>query len=151
MVRFDEIADKLRKTGKKRKRNTDGEHRLQAECVRTFSMRYPRLRGLLFAVPNGGKRDEVTAAKLNAEGVVSGVSDLILLCKRGRYGALLIEMKTPKGVLSPSQKRWRALVEGFGEYRYVVCRSTSQFFDEVDAYLSLDDRQTETTTRTTTT
>ena len=73
MVRFDEIADKLRKTGKKRKRNTDGEHRLQAECVRTFSMRYPRLRGLLFAVPNGGKRDEVTAAKLNAEGVVSGV------------------------------------------------------------------------------
>lgn len=34
---------------------------------------------LFFAVPNGGWRNPVVAAKLKAEGVRSGVSDLIIL------------------------------------------------------------------------
>ena len=50
----------------------------------------------MFAVPNGCWRNETTAAKLKLEGVLPGVSDLILLLRRGESGALLIEMKTEK-------------------------------------------------------
>lgn len=34
---------------------------------------------MLFAVPNGGKRDTKTGARMKYEGAVRGVADLILL------------------------------------------------------------------------
>ena len=89
-----------------RKRPADEEHRIQCACVRWFNVQYPKLHGRLFAVPNGGRRDATTAAKLKAEGVVPGVADLVLLISNRDYGALLIEMKTPKGRQSDSQKKW---------------------------------------------
>lgn len=118
-----------------RKRPTDEEHRIQCECVRWFSLQYPRLHGRLFAVPNGGRRDVTTAAKLKAEGVVAGVADLILLKSNRDYGALLIEMKTLKGRQRDSQKQWQNIVCSDGEYKYVVCRSFDDFKREVDDYL----------------
>ena len=39
-----------------------------------FNLKYPKLKGQLFAVPNGGRRDTVTGGKLKAEGVTAGVS-----------------------------------------------------------------------------
>ena len=39
---------------------------------------------LLFAVPNGGRRDKVTAGRLKAEGVKAGVLDIWLPVARGR-------------------------------------------------------------------
>lgn len=74
-----------------------------ALCVKYFNLRYPKLKGRLFAVPNGGRRDAVTASKLKAEGVIAGVSDLILLKSNRDYGALLIEMKK-KGGYQPHRK-----------------------------------------------
>lgn len=119
-----------------RKRPTDEEHRIQCACVRWFSLQYPGLRGRLFAVPNGGRRDEKTAAKLKAEGVVAGVADLILLKSNRYYGALLIEMKTRKGRQRDTQKQWEETVCACGEYKYVVCRSFDDFKHEVDDFLS---------------
>lgn len=118
-----------------RKRPTDEEHRIQCACVRWFFLQYPRLHGRLFAVPNGGRRDVTTAAKLKAEGVVAGVADLILLKSNRDYGALLIEMKTLKGRQRDSQKQWQNIVCSDGEYKYVVCRSIDDFKREVDDYL----------------
>ena len=46
------------------------EHRLQCGCVSWFCLQYPAWRGLLFAVPNGGRRDGITGKKLKDEGVV---------------------------------------------------------------------------------
>ena len=94
-----------------------------------------RLHGRLFAVPNGGRRDATTAAKLKAEGVVAGVADLILLKSNRDYGALLIEMKTLKGRQRDSQKAWQNIVCADSEYKYVVCRSFDDFKREVDDYL----------------
>lgn len=91
--------------------------------------------GRLFAVPNGGRRDVTTAAKLKAEGVVAGVADLILLKSNRDYGALLIEMKTLKGIQRDSQKQWQNIVCSDGEYKYVVCRSFDDFKRDVDDYL----------------
>ena len=122
--------------GARRKAPSDEEHRIQQTCVRWFNLKYPHLRGRLFAVPNGGRRDAVTGAKLKAEGVVPGVSDLILLKSNHRYGALLIEMKTAKGRQSASQRWWQSVISENDEYKYVVCRSFDDFMREVTDYLN---------------
>ena len=89
----------------------------------------------LFSVPNGGKRDAATAAKLKDEGALAGVADLILLKSNRFYGALLIEMKTPEGRQSQSQKDWQQKITNDG-YKYVVVRSFEDFQREVRQYLS---------------
>jgi len=117
-----------------RKKPRDEEHQLQCACVKWFNLQYPEYRGLLFAVPNGGARSKATAGKLKAEGVVAGVSDLILLVPSYGYGGLCIEMKTPKGKQSPEQKEWQNKVEGQG-YDYRLCRSLDEFMTEIKIYL----------------
>ncbi len=125
------------KARKARKSPGNEEHRLQCACVQWFAVQYPELRGRLFAVPNGGRRDAVTGAKLRAEGVLAGVADLILLKRNSQYGALLIEMKTPKGRQSESQKEWEQSVCSRDEYRYVICRSLEEFISAVEEYIKL--------------
>lgn len=115
-------------------RMKDEEHRLQSACVRWFRYQYPTLAHSLFAVPNGGRRDAATGARLKDEGVLAGVSDLVLLQLRGESGALLIEMKTKGGYQAPSQKEWQKKVEADG-YKYVVCRSLEEFMDAINNYL----------------
>lgn len=132
---FDEMMSRMKKESGIRKHHKDEEHRIQCACVHWFSLQYPKLKGRLFAVPNGGRRDETTAAKLKAEGVVAGVADLILLKSNRDYGALLIEMKTRKGRQRETQKIWQNIVCADDEYKYVVCRSIDDFKREVDDYL----------------
>lgn len=120
----------------KRRRAIDREHKLQCACVKWFYYQYPTLRGLLFAVPNGSRRDIVTASKLKAEGVVAGVSDLILLKKTKQYGALLIEMKTATGRQSTNQKDWEAKVTANNDYKYTIVRSFDEFMAEINDYLN---------------
>lgn len=119
------------------------EHNLQCACVRWFGVQYPRLRLRLFAVPNGGQRNAAVAARLKAEGVLPGVSDLILLVPRSGYGALCIEMKTvsKSSRQSPRQKEWEADITRGGEYRYAVCRNVDEFIETVNGYLNGNDEQ----------
>lgn len=119
----------------KRKRPDDEEHRIQCACIQWFRYQYPHMRHNLFAVPNGGHRDKVTAAKMKAEGVLPGVADLILLKPNAHHGALLIEMKTRTGRQADTQRSWQHLIQADG-YKYVVCRSLDDFMREVNAYLS---------------
>lgn len=132
---FDELLSQSRK-GRVRKRPSEVEHRIQQACVRWFNIQYPHLRGRLFAVPNGGRRDVVTGAKLKAEGVVAGVADLILLVTNKAFGALLIEMKKPGGIQSAAQRQWQGIVTTNGEYKYVICRSIYDFMREIREYLN---------------
>lgn len=118
-----------------RKPQGDKEHRIQCACVRWFSSQYPELKGRLFAVPNGGRRDAVTASRLKDEGVVAGVADLILMVTNHYYCALLVEMKTEKGRQSESQKEWERIITSGNEYKYVVCRSLDDFMKEINEYL----------------
>ena len=111
------------------------EHNIQCACVRWFNLQWPEYRGLLFAVPNGGARSKATAGKLKAEGVVPGVSDLILLVPKLWHHALCIEMKTAKGRQSPEQKGWQEMVEAHG-YKYAVCHSLDEFMAVVNGYLT---------------
>lgn len=136
-ITWEELAAQARNNlvpTKKRKSPAHEEHDLQCACVNWFNLVHPNMRLNLFAVPNGGRRDKVTGARLKAEGVRPGVADLILLKQRHGYGALLIEMKTSKGVLSQLQRIWRNHVSLDG-YKYVVCRSVQDFIKEVNEYL----------------
>lgn len=113
------------------------ESRIQQACVRWFSLQYPQYKGLLFAVPNGGRRDAVTGAMLKAEGVVAGVSDLILFLPRKGFHALCIEMKTQSKASKQqdTQKQWQRSVEAQG-YKYIICRSVMEFISFVNEYLT---------------
>jgi hypothetical protein len=77
------------------------EHGLQARFVEWFRLTYRSLK--MIAIPNGGLRDPITAAKLKAEGVETGAPDLLLIYAHGEYHGLWIEMKTINGAPSPEQ------------------------------------------------
>lgn len=62
----------------------------------------------LFAVPNGGARGAREGARLKAEGVKAGVSDLVLPIRRGGFGGLILEMKAPGEKPTPKQRDWLA-------------------------------------------
>ena len=73
----------------------DEEHVIQREIVRAL-----RADGLLvFAIPNGGRRNVVTATRLKAEGVMAGAPDLFV----ADYGGFFLEVKTETGKLSAAQ------------------------------------------------
>lgn len=112
----------------------DIEHRLQCACVKWFRLQYPGLAMLLFAIPNGGARNAVTGQRLKEEGVVAGVADLFLSAPNSESHGLYIEMKTAKGVQSPSQRSFQAAVEEQG-YVYAVCRSFEEFRGCMEAYI----------------
>lgn len=105
------------------------ESTLQQICVRWARYQYPILRTLLFAVPNGYKTSATQARIAKAEGLVSGVADLILAhpSDDGQFACLFIEMKQGKGKQSESQKTFQKAVEGFGIYKYEVVRSFDEF------------------------
>lgn len=63
---------------------------------------------MAYAVPNGGKRDAVTAARLKSEGVKSGVPDVCWPVPVGRFAGLYIEMKIPGGSVSDAQDQWHS-------------------------------------------
>lgn len=131
---FDEMMQQQAKT---RRKPRDLEHKLQAACVRWYRLQYPKMKHNLFAVPNGSKRDVIIGAKLKEEGVLAGVADLILLKSNRFYGALLIEMKTPEGRQSDTQKEWQQKITNDG-FKYVIIRSLEDFQREVKLYLEDD-------------
>lgn len=131
---FDEMMAMQPKT---RRKPRDLEHKLQAACVRWYRLQYPKMKHNLFAVPNGSKRDVIIGAKLKEEGVLAGVADLILLKSNRFYGALLIEMKTPEGRQSDTQKEWQQKITDDG-FKYVIIRSLEDFQREVKLYLEDD-------------
>lgn len=121
--------------GAPRRPRKDVEHQIQTACVNWFRLAHPKLGRLLFAVPNGGARSAATASMLKAEGVVSGVSDLLLLVPSAGFHGLCIEMKTPKGRQSESQKLWQTEAEEQG-YCYALCRSLDDFIRTINFYLN---------------
>jgi hypothetical protein len=120
--------------GQPKKKQAQEESRMQKQCIRWFDYAYPKLRQLLFAIPNGGKRGVVTATIMKAEGVRKGIPDLFLAVPRLHWHGLFIEMKTPEGKIRPEQKEF---IEAAGiNYKCIVCRSFVQFEKEVKEYLS---------------
>lgn len=89
------------------------EHDEQTGFVQWFRAKWPRV--LIFAIPNGGKRDIKTAKRLHREGVTSGIPDLYIPA----WG-IWIEMKRQKGGrISPDQDAMIEHLESIG-HRVIV-------------------------------
>ncbi len=56
----------------KKQTTPQSESQIQHDCLTWFRLQYPSLALLLFAVPNGGRRDAKTGARMKYEGVVRG-------------------------------------------------------------------------------
>lgn len=110
------------------------EHNIQKSCIRWFDLQYPGL--LIYAIPNGGKRDKGTAKKLTAEGVRRGIPDLHLAVTCDEYKGLYIETKTQDGKPSQEQLVAHSILRGQG-YQVELVRNLEQFMTVVNEYLAL--------------
>lgn len=117
------------------------EHEEQVALFRwaaLYARRYPSL-GLMFAIPNGGKRAMTTARRLKAEGVHAGVPDIFLPVPRGHHG-FFIEMKRRNMRpcdCKPGQRDMaaRLLAQGY-EHRF--CAGWEDAARRISEYLGLD-------------
>ena len=101
---------------KKAKRKKPVQREEQEQIALIDWARLYRYRGLplttwLYAIPNGGKRDARTAARLKAAGVRAGVSDVHLPIRTSRYTSLWFELKATPPHNAPATKDQREWVE----------------------------------------
>lgn len=96
-----------------------------------------RIKLLLHHSPNEGQlpRSDRDGAKRKAMGVRAGFPDFILLMPGQGYSYLAIELKTPKGRQSESQKAFQKAVEWSGG-RYIIVRSLEEFKEIIMHYLA---------------
>jgi hypothetical protein len=96
---------------------------------------YPELKNM-FAIPNGGERNKIVAARLKAEGVKSGVPDIFLPVARKKCNGLFIELKKDyKQPLSEKQIEWRDKLLKQG-YHVARCNSWVEAKKLIILYLS---------------
>lgn len=94
---------------------------------------------LLFAVPNGGERNLKVASNMKAEGVKSGVPDVVWPVPRGMFAGLYLELKRPavvnhaNGGRSDNQVKWhRELVQQ--RYMVATCYGWQAMAATVECY-----------------
>lgn len=115
-----------------------GEDLEQAFLIEWCKMQenaHPELK-MIFAIPNGGKRDIKTATKLKKTGVKSGVPDLMLAVPKNGKAGLFIEMKYGKNKPSQNQKEWLKLLAKQG-YETKVCYSAEEAIKIIKEYLNI--------------
>ena len=101
----------------------DAEQRIIFQWAAMETAARPEL-GLLYAIPNGGKR-----------AIKSGVPDMCLPVSRGGYHGLYIELKRQKGgTVSETQKSWITALAEQG-YKAVVCRGAEEAIRTIKEYL----------------
>ena len=126
---------KLRGKRKKLKIPVPLEHDEQLALIQWCNLK----KIFIFAIPNGGKRNVITAQKLKAEGVVAGIPDLFIPEPRGGWHGIFIEMKrtnaTPSAT-SPIQGQIIAALRG-RNYKVKVCKGWIEASKEIEAYLKL--------------
>lgn len=115
---------------------------LQIQCVRWFRYQYPAFSKLLYHAKNESSTYSRRVAIDAAQGVVSGVPDLILALPAvdkqsgGLFLSLGIELKYGKiNNQTASQKEFQKYYEAVG-HKYMVIRSLDEFITAVKAYMS---------------
>ena len=112
------------------------EHHEQVSVFREAAIRAkadPRW-SMLFAIPNGGKRNIVTAANMKAEGVRAGVPDMFLPVPVGQSCGMFIELKKRGGgKVTDAQRAFLRALDP--RYCAVVANGAQQAIDKIVAYL----------------
>lgn len=94
---------------------------------------YPELE-LIYHVPNGGKRNQLEAAKLKQQGVKAGVPDLFLPSPKHGYHGLYIEMKYGQNKTTSSQREWLKKLKEQG-YLCRVCYGAEEAINLIKEYV----------------
>lgn len=90
----------------------------------------------LHAIPNGGARDKITAARMKAEGLRPGVADIFLPVAAAGFHGLYIEMKKNNTSAKQSTEQLEFAEHcGAENYAYVLCRSWQEAADVLTKYL----------------
>lgn len=113
------------------------EHDSQVAVIywwRHQCVRYNLPEFALYAIPNGGARDEIVAARLKAEGVRRGIWDLFLAVPTSTYHGLFIEMKAGYNKLTDEQDLFGRYVAE-KKYETAVCWSSEAAIDAIKRYL----------------
>jgi len=136
-------------------------HQCALFCWAAMNFRNDERLRLLHAIPNGGERNKIVAARMKAEGTRSGVPDIFLPVPAPRheindplvriasiYCGLYVEMKRPSarlkrrpehkwdtGGVSDVQVEWLNALEGQG-YKVVVCYDWYAAASEIKLYLT---------------
>lgn len=99
-----------------------------------MARKWPELR-LMHAIPNGGSRHPVEAARLKAQGVKAGIPDIFLPVASGGYHGLYIEMKRKKGGrISVDQQQMIDALRAQG-YRVEVCKGAEEASKTIKEYM----------------
>lgn len=115
--------------------NLPTEHQEQVELVKWFQGAYPEIKTRLFAIPNGTNKSVRQAAWYMAEGLRSGVPDMMLPIPKNGFHGLFIELKRQKGgVLSKTQKDWHEYLNA-ACYLAVVCHGAEEAKTAINSYL----------------
>lgn len=112
------------------------EARIQQNCLLWLNKYHREIERWFHAIPNGAYTDTITAARLKATGLKSGVSDTFLPEPRGIYHGLYVELKTSTGVLSSKQKEFTHAMRSKG-YCVVVLDTLEAFQALITDYLAL--------------
>lgn len=120
------------------------EDNIQIACVEYFKLQYPAL--IIHHSPNGGKR----AVKINKNGtkycpegtrfkklgVLAGYPDITIIAVDR---VIFVELKEPKGTLSPAQKIVHAKLISLG-HRVYTCFSLHDFIQVCELELPLTNK-----------
>lgn len=129
----------------RRRRIAPLEEEIQAAFFEWWELWAPPRRiptQLCFAIPNGGHRHPAVAAKLKAQGVRAGVSDVFLMVPAGGFHALILEFKRQGEKVKPggSQEAFISEVR-LRAYNALVVQSTEEAIRAVQQYLARADRE----------
>jgi len=129
--RNDPTFQKPKEKKERKKSDIPSEHWEQMQVVN-----WMRKNGwIYFAVPNGGKRDKIAGAHLRAEGVQSGVPDLIMIAPV----QCVIEMKRTKGGrVSESQKEWLYKFHDTGNWKCKVAHGHEEAIEFLKEVQNVD-------------
>jgi hypothetical protein len=109
------------------------EYHIQTALIHWLRMQHP---GVLFTIaPVGAIRIPAhVGAAYKRMGYSRGTPDILIFEPSKEYHGLFVELKAPKGRLSPEQKEWLACLEDRG-YQTAVCRSCEEAIIVIEKYL----------------
>lgn len=99
------------------------EHEIQIQCVNWYRSNFPN--GIIFAVPNQGRRSAVQMNYFIQEGFVSGAPDIVAMNFLGKI--IFIELKTETGRQSKYQVEFQEKCDYIDEDLYFIARSLEDF------------------------
>lgn len=112
------------------------EAKLQAQCFQWAYNTYPKIRGLLFSVPNGGTRNMREAQALKAQGLTPGIPDMLLVYKLPFQNVTTLyafEFKTTTGKISEAQEKIHTIWHAEKVALYII--RDFEFFQTVLKFL----------------